>query len=66
MDTLSLLVDLSIPVVGQTAKPSVIAHTLAYVRTQGETINFFGDLFERYQQTSGKVSHEELDQKLVN
>jgi hypothetical protein len=65
-DTLSLLADLSIPVAGQTAKPSAIANTLADVRAQGETINFFSDIFERTQQTGGKVSREELDQKFVN
>jgi len=65
-DSLSLLADLSIPVVGQTAKPSAIDNTLADVRAQGDTITFFSDIFTRYHQTGGKLSREELDQKLIN
>jgi hypothetical protein len=65
-DSLSLLANLSIPVAGQTAKTSAIDNALADVRAQGETINFFSDIFTRYQQTSGKLSREELDQKLIN
>jgi hypothetical protein len=68
-DTLSLLANLSIPVVGQTAKSAAIGSTLNDVRAQGDTIKFFGDLFSRFQETANsndKLSQEEVDQKLLN
>jgi len=68
-NTLSLLADLSIPVVGQTAKSTAIGSTLNDVRAHGETINFFSDLFSRFQETANsgdKLSQEEVDQKLLN
>lgn len=68
-DTLSLLANLSIPVVGQTAKSAAIGSTLDDVRAQGDTLSFFSDLFSRFQETANskdKLSQEEVDQKLLN
>jgi hypothetical protein len=62
--SLERIANLSIPVVGQTAKSETLDSAIEGVLTHGQTITFFGDLFSRFQE--GNLSREEVDQKLVN
>jgi len=60
--SLSRLANLSIPVLGQTAKPESIEATLQDVLAHGETIKFFGETFAN----ANSLSQAEFDQKLIN
>jgi hypothetical protein len=60
--SLSRLANLSIPVLGQTAKPEAIDETLQYVLAHGETIKFFGETFSN----ANTIGHPEFVQKLIN
>jgi hypothetical protein len=60
--SLSRLANLSIPVLGQTAKPASIDATLQDVVAHGETIKFFGETFSQASTLSGA----EFEQRLIN
>ena len=62
--TLSHLVNLSVPVVGGTAKSASIDAAVEKVLAHGETTMFFGEVFSLFQK--GSLTREELDQRLVN
>ena len=62
--SLERVANLSIPVLGQTAKSESLDSAIQAMLTHGKTISLFGDLFARLQ--SGNLTREEVDQKLVN
>jgi hypothetical protein len=62
--TLSNLVNLSVPVIGATAKSASLDATIERVLAHGETTLFFGQVFSLSQK--GLLTREELDQRLIN
>ena len=62
--TLSHLVNLSVPVVGATAKSASLDAAIEKVLAHGETTLFFGQVFSLFQK--GLLTREELDQRMIN
>ena len=61
--TLSRLANLSVPVVGATAKSGSLDAAIEGVLAHGETTLFFGQVFSLFQK--GLLTREELDQRLI-
>ena len=63
INTLSRLANLSIPVLGATAKSSQLVDTLEQILLYADTTKFFGDALSLFQQ--GSLTREDLDQRLI-
>jgi hypothetical protein len=61
---LSRLANLSVPVIGGTAKPASLNSTVDEILAHGATTTLFGEIFALIQKH--KLTREELDQKLIN